>query len=165
MVGQSEPIVQPVLTGEQLHRILRRRYHLQMEMVSGKYVLGMTSIMDQKEGFDRLVSALYEIDAKPGKSLDEIREEKDFVRRMYAKNCRKMEIYQAMDLPCQEVSFEEAVGKVSADYIYLYPPGIPMIVPGELITDKFIANINECIHQNLQIEGSSNLCFGRINVI
>ena len=57
------------------------------------------------------------------------------------------------------------MGKVSADYIYLYPPGIPMIVPGELITDKVIENINECIHQNLQIEGSSNLCFGRINVI
>ncbi|MBO5071096.1 MAG: aminotransferase class V-fold PLP-dependent enzyme [Roseburia sp.] len=195
---QSEQAVWSGLTGEQLHQILRRRYHLQMEMVSGRYVLGMTSIMDQKEGFDRLVRALYEIDENPQKVLDEIRnsqkspgeadtsssrlkdgeresdaweesalaaEEKDFIRRMYAKNRREMEIYQAIDLPYREVPFEEAVGKMSADYIYLYPPGIPMIVPGEMITDKFIAKINECIHQNLQIEGSTNLSRRRINVV
>lgn len=163
--GQQKLAMQPELTGEQLHQILRKHYHLQMEMVSAEYVLGMTSIMDQKEGFDRLVSALYAIDAKQGKSLDEIRVKRDFIRRMYARNCCGMEIYQAMDLPCREVSFEEAVGKVSADYIYLYPPGIPMLVPGEMITGEFISNINECIHQNLQIEGSRNLARGQINII
>lgn len=163
--ARSEPGVQLGFTGEQLYQILRRRYHLQMEMVSGRYVLGMTSIMDQKEGFDRLTKALYEIEKDVGGESDTAAVKKDFIRRMYGKNRRGMEIYQAMDLPGREVSFEEAVGQMSADYVYLYPPGIPMIVPGEVITEEFISKINECIRLNLKTEGSSELSSGRINIV
>ena len=42
-----------------------------------------------------------------------------------------MEIGEAWNLPAKEVAFEEAAGAVSAEYIYLYPPGIPLIVPGK----------------------------------
>ena len=52
------------MTGDELHQILLKKYHLQMEMVSGYYVLGMTSLMDEDEGLERLAGALHEIDAK-----------------------------------------------------------------------------------------------------
>lgn len=39
------------MTGDELHQILLKKYHLQMEMVSGYYVLGMTSLMDEDEGW------------------------------------------------------------------------------------------------------------------
>lgn len=42
------------MTGDELHQILLKKYHLQMEMVSGYYVLGMTSLMDEDEGLERL---------------------------------------------------------------------------------------------------------------
>ena len=47
---------------------------------------------------------------------------------------------------------EEAVGNMSADTIYLYPPGIPMIVPGEIITKRLADNIEECLSLGLRVE-------------
>lgn len=164
------------LSGEELHGILLETYHLQMEMVSGSYVLGMTSIMDDEEGFCRLLNALHEIDADviPGResvSGKEDASEKDagggqnFIRRMYRANPREMQIYQAAELPWTEVSFEEAVGKMAAGYVFLYPPGIPLIVPGEIITREFIENIRECRERKLRVEGISDLAFERIKIV
>ena len=46
---------------------------------------------------------------------------------------------------------------MSADTIYLYPPGIPMIVPGEIITKRLADNIEECLSLGLRVEGSSDV--------
>lgn len=45
--------------------------------------------------------------------------EAGFTARMYRKNPRRMQIYQALDLPYREVPLDEAVGKMAADYVYL----------------------------------------------
>ncbi|MBO6016124.1 MAG: hypothetical protein J6P60_06035, partial [Lachnospiraceae bacterium] len=50
------------LNGEQLYEILLKRYHLQMEMASAGYVMGIATVSDTQEGFDRLAYALHEID-------------------------------------------------------------------------------------------------------
>lgn len=86
--------------GEALHQELLGHYHLQMEMVSADYVLGMTSLMDTDEGMRRLVTALHEIDeknrrmAEPHETAEENRKteldgevpEAGFTARMYRKN-------------------------------------------------------------------------------
>ena len=176
--------------GEALHQELLGHYHLQMEMVSADYVLGMTSLMDTDEGMRRLVTALHEIDEKNGRlnaalcetdekngrlnaALCETNEkngrlnaaEAGFTARMYRKNPRRMQIYQALDLPYREVPLDEAVGKMAADYVYLYPPGIPLIVPGEVITEEFIRHIRECRERKLNVEGQGNLAPGRIKIV
>lgn len=166
--------------GEALHQELLGHYHLQMEMVSADYVLGMTSLMDTDEGMRRLVTALHEIDKKNGRrmaALHEIDEknrktdlggevpEAGFTARIYRENPRRMQIYQALDLPYREVPFDEAVGKMAADYVYLYPPGIPLIVPGEVITEEFIRHIRECRERKLNVEGQGNLAPGRIKIV
>lgn len=161
-------------SGERLHQVLLHRYHLQMEMVSAHYVLGMTSIMDQKEGFDRLSAALHKIDAKwsdeaaGGQRLaseDKNTKETGFTTRIYCKNPCAMQIHQAMELPYQEVAFTEAEGKAAADYVFLYPPGIPLIVPGEIITQEFLENIRECQRRGLSVEGQPNLSAERIKIV
>lgn len=165
--------------GEALHQELLGHYHLQMEMVSADYVLGMTSLMDTDEGMRRLVTALHEIDeknrrmAEPHETAEENRKteldgevpEAGFTARMYRENPRRMQIYQALDLPYREVPFDEAVGKMAADYVYLYPPGIPLIVPGEIITEEFIRHIRECRERKLNVEGQGNLAPGRIKIV
>ena len=148
--------------GEALHQELLGHYHLQMEMVSADYVLGMTSLMDTDEGMRRLVTALHEIDEKNGR-LDGA--EAGFTARMYRENPRRMQIYQALDLPYREVPLDESVGKMAADYVYLYPPGIPLIVPGEVITEEFIRHIRECRERKLNVEGQGNLALGRIKIV
>ena len=176
--------------GEALHQQLLGHYHLQMEMVSADYVLGMTSLMDTDEGMRRLVTALHEIDEKNGQLVTALHEtdekngrldaalretdekngrlnaaEAGFTARMYRENPRRMQIYQALDLPYREVPLDEAVGKMSADYVYLYPPGIPLIVPGEVITEEFIRHIRECRERKLNVEGQGNLAPGRIKIV
>ena len=176
--------------GEALHQELLGHYHLQMEMVSADYVLGMTSLMDTDEGMRRLVTALHEIDEKNGRLVTALHEtdekngrlnaalcetdekngrlnaaEAGFTARMYRKNPRRMQIYQALDLPYREVPLDEAVGKMAADYVYLYPPGIPLIVPGEVITEEFIRHIRECRERKLNVEGQGNLAPGRIKIV
>lgn len=152
--------------GEALHQELLGHYHLQMEMVSADYVLGMTSLMDTDEGMLRLVTALHEIDEKNRKTdLGGEVPEAGFTARMYRENPRRMQIYQALDLPYREVPFDEAVGKMAADYVYLYPPGIPLIVPGEIITEEFIRHIRECRERKLNVEGQGNPAPGRIKIV
>lgn len=176
--------------GEALHQELLGHYHLQMEMVSADYVLGMTSLMDTDEGMRRLVTALHGIDEKNGRLVTALHEtdekngrlnaalcetnekngrlnaaEAGFTARMYRENPRRMQIYQALDLPYREVPLDEAVGKMAADYVYLYPPGIPLIVPGEVITEEFIRHIRECRERKLNVEGQGNLAPGRIKIV
>lgn len=191
--------------GEHLHHILLEKYHLQMEMVSASYVLGMTSIMDTDEGFERLSAALHEIDAEievnaaesaapteapeisgmytdlrgqeksvtAGAAAQEclnvsagkMRDRSGFTARMYQENRREMQIYEAMALPAQEVPFSEAEGKISADYVYLYPPGIPLIVPGEVITGDFLERIKNAAAAGLSVEGQRNLASLRIKIV
>ena len=131
--------------------------------------------MDTDEGMRRLVTALHEIDEK-NRRMDALRgtaeenrrldgAEAGFTARMYRENPRRMQIYQALDLPYREVPLDEAVGKMAADYVYLYPPGIPLIVPGEVITEEFIRHIRECRERKLNVEGQGNLVLGRIKIV
>ena len=59
-----------VFTGKMLYERLLLEYHLQMEMAAGSYVIAMTSIGDTKEGMDRLLSALFEIDEELEKNSE-----------------------------------------------------------------------------------------------
>ena len=127
-------------------------------MVSGDYVLGMTSFLDTGEGFDRLAEALLEIDRcawgtgmNRGRALHEVQEA--FIEKIYQKNLRIMQIYEAEDRESQLTPLQEAAGKVAAGTVFLYPPGIPMIVPGEVITEALIQNITKCKEIGLLVEG------------
>ena len=154
------------MTGDELHQILLKKYHLQMEMVSGYYVLGMTSLMDEDEGLERLAGALHEIDAKVAEDVSNgnkilknpTSDEKyhSFIEKIYQKYPREMQIYQAEELPYKEVTLEEAVGNMSADTIYLYPPGIPILVPGEQISGHLVRNVRRYMEQGLEVQGLSD---------
>ena len=152
------------LTGEGLHQKLLGDFHLQMEMASGDYVLAMTSLMDTEEGLERLKEALFALD-KEHKRQKETENLHHFIEETYQKQSKRMEIGEAWNLPAREVAFEEAAGAVSAEYIYLYPPGIPLIVPGEVITEKLLDQIRRCQDMGLFTLGMANLSSGRINVV
>lgn len=140
------------LNGEELYQILLKKYHLQMEMCAGNYVTAMTSIMDRDEGFDRLTKALHEIDSRLERS-SEHSWQGDFVRETYTVRKKKLEIYQAEALPNREVKLTESKGLMSGEFVYLYPPGIPLIVPGEVIDEQLLSSIRKCKALGLRVEG------------
>ena len=138
------------LSGKALQAKLLEEYGLQTEMSSANYVLAMTSFADTKEGFERLAAALEAIDAD---LIGSERKEIFSPREIYRQPEKVMEIDEAQDGATKCIAFSGAEGKVCADYIYLYPPGIPVIVPGEVLDRQTIEVIGECQKLGLDVEG------------
>lgn len=143
------------ITGPDIYNILRDKYHLQMEMESEKYVIAMTSIMDTKEGFERLINALKEIDEHYiNEKSYTLTENKKYVQ--YPVLYKKLEIYNAVEKRSLFVNLDNSIGNISADYIYMYPPGIPIIVPGEIISKTIVDVIKKCNNNGVKIKGIKN---------
>ena len=70
------------------------------------------------------------------------------------KICNSFEINKT-----EKVLFECAKGRISAEYIYAYPPDIPILVPGEEITDKVISNLKKMIDNKINVISDSNLLY------
>ncbi len=134
------------ISGKKLQEIFLREYHLQMEMAAGAYVLAMTSVADTEEGFARLKCALTEIDDRLAENYENLQspavdiEQKGIIPD--GKLPRPDQIYtcaQAKRLTGGRVAslpLQESAGYIALEYAYLYPPGIPFIVPGERITKE-----------------------------
>ena len=110
-----------------LYEELLTDYYLQAEMATENYVILMTTVNDSEEGFKRLLDALYEIDSKP---IDNCNEEKK-----------------------DHLDFSECIGKKSINYVYTYPPGIPILVPGEKITRESIEQIQKYLDSEIKVHG------------
>ena len=70
-----------------------------------------------------------------------------------------------MDAQVQRVPLEESVGRISAEFVYLYPPGIPLLVPGEVMTGQILKNVRRYIEQGLDLQGPSDLTNNSLLVV
>lgn len=187
-------------SGRELYKLLLEKYHLQMEMAAGTYVLAMTSVGDIREGFQRLVQALHEIDGNlekenglPLSGIDRNLEKENepilsvIDKKLKEENPRPLSESEltldsenggigltAAGIPRLEQVFSSSkaeqagkqnpesvnalpwsccCGKISMEYAYIYPPGIPLIVPGERISKEVIARIEEYSKMGFDIEG------------
>lgn len=151
-------------SGKELAKDLLEKYHLQMEMVSQQYVLAMTSICDTQEGFDRLEQALFDIDAR----LENITEIADKEKNA---TCEKekpeivMSIKDALEAEREQLKLMSAVGKISAEYIYLYPPGSPIITPGEKFTKEICRQIERYMELGLHVQGPEDYKLERLWIV
>ena len=73
-----------------------------------------------------------------------------------ADSLAEMSIYEAMRKKAEMVEIEKAEGRISAGYVYVYPPEIPLIVPGEVITGNVIDSLVCCYKMGLNIKGMEN---------
>ena len=139
------------LNGRELHEILRNEFHIEMEMEAEEYVLGIASVGDTREGLLRLAEAIEEIDRR--ESLKKTKKDTSENRTAYAKMNQVMNISRAMDADLKRCALEESVGQISGEFAYLYPPGIPIIVPGEQITGHFVRNMRRYKAQGFEVQG------------
>lgn len=148
--------------GEELAETLRRKYHLEMEMTAPEYVIAMTSLMDTEEGFERLGTALWEIDGALRRRMESGRKEKaasetpEGLESKLSHPIRRMLICEAMDADTERTALQDTVGKVSAEFVYLYPPGIPIIAPGEVFTDAIVEKIMAYKAAGLLVQGPAD---------
>ncbi|MXP74268.1 aminotransferase class I/II-fold pyridoxal phosphate-dependent enzyme [Lachnospiraceae bacterium WCA-9-b2] len=150
------------LTGKMLYRILLEKYHLQMEMAAGKYVLAMTTVGDTQEGFRRLSCALSEIDEENRRRGRESLQKTGNIPCLPAPDV----VYNSSEIEEMLEHFHEtgvnrvearlwrdSVGYVSVEYAYLYPPGIPLIVPGERVSQEAADMLQWYYEMGFSIEG------------
>ena len=136
------------ITGHQLKEILTDRYQIELEMSCENYALAIATVMDEEDGFRRLAEALIEIDSNCN-----IQKTSCSIREIYTKPERKYEIHEIDNFSKEKVSLQQAEGKISSEYIYFYPPGIPILVPGERINSQNIKAIEEAIAQGIEVYG------------
>ncbi len=82
-----------------------------------------------------------------------------------AENIAVMSIASAMDAPCISLPLEESIGRISSEFVYLYPPGIPILTPGEQITGQIVENMRRYRNQGLELQGMADFAGGEIRVV
>ena len=153
-------------TGAHLDDILRREYHLEMEMCGADYVTAITTVMDSGEGLERLGDALTKIDSqltdagyKPdGRSGNQ--------KSVYSMRCdTAMSMGEAMEENMASVGLEDSAGCISGEFVYIYPPGIPIVAPGEWISRPILEVILEYRDKGLPVQGPADQSLRTIRVV
>lgn len=149
-------------SGSQLDQLLREEYHLEMEMCGADYVTAITSLEDTKEGLERLCLALLELDKRAGSRMNFTQEDSreisdnrtsDILTGIYSTEECRCSISEAMDGKRYKILIQDGMEKVSAEFVYLYPPGIPIVVPGEVLSGDIIEVILEYKNLGLHVQG------------
>ena len=179
------------ISGVRLCDRLRERYHLEMEMCAEDYVTAITTVMDTEEGFNRLRNALLEIDAavksEPaefgpaefGPAKSNPAEFESTASKKIRPRAQLSDIWQAWpdvtdaittiheawNRPQESVLLRESAGRIAGEFVYLYPPGIPVIAPGERITEKIVDTIMRYKEIGLPVQGMKDLRAESISVL
>jgi lysine decarboxylase len=117
---------------------LQSRYRVIMEMDDGYQLIGIPTICNRERDFSRLAHGLRSIlKSLPPASLEEI------PRLPVAK--KAMPLSEAFFSPTKLVSPQQAIGKIAARSVYKTPPCMPILCPGELVTEEIAAQLSEKI--------------------
>ena len=137
--------------GASLLKRFHEEHRLEMEMASSRYVIAMTSPADTDEGFERLIMAVREMDRTPEEEW--VRGGDGSAEGAADRPEKILRPFEALEAETERVSLLECPCRISAEYMYLYPPGIPVIVPGEKIPPRFVQDMERYRAEGMNIAG------------
>jgi len=131
---------QTSFSGADLKKILRERFQIQMEMAAPLYTIAMTGIGDTEETLQKLAQAVVKLDQDFEQDLEQEKTPCKEPERLplYELPEQAMPIWEAQEMQTEDIPLESATGEVSGEYVMAYPPGIPLLVPGERISLKML---------------------------
>ena len=147
------------LAGIEVYDLLRDEYDIQTEFGDIANLLSYVSVGDRPKDIERLVSALAEI------------------RRNYRQTGRKMlkAEYISPKVICgpqeafygekEALNIEETSGRVCSEFVMCYPPGIPILAPGEMITPEILDYIRYAKKKGCQMTGPEDMDLLKLNVM
>ncbi len=141
------------ISGNDLAEILRDKYKIEVEAYYKTYVLLMTSVADEKERLEYLKKALEEIDEGLICKYEEL---------IKKPPCPKKIMQIKIDDEGEETEIDESIGKVSNEFVYAYPPDIPIIIPNEIISTEAIRYIKDSAKNGVNIISDSALIPNKI---
>jgi len=147
------------LAGIQVHDILHDEYDIQIEFGDLSNFLAYISIGDKTKNIERLIGALYEIRRR-------YRQEKSALPHYaYIPPQVALSPREAFYAPSRSLPLSEAVGQVCCESLMTYPPGIPLLAPGERITQEIVDFINSSRQRGCVITGTQDITSRHIKVL
>ena len=140
------------MSGFELYRILARDFNIHVEMADSNNIVCICSVFDKPETFDRLYNALSKIKIHDKKS----RLETEVFTESLNVLEQKISFCDIRSTQTKKVKLRDSKGKVCMKTIIPYPPGIPVICPGEVITDEIIKYIEKFCSLGCMITGIEN---------
>ncbi len=137
------------ITGTELENILRKKYRIQLEMSDIYYGLAMASVFSEENEINELFLAIKDIS----------KENKHILRKQVhidiheTKPEKYLELYESFNKQTESNSLYKSLGRISGDFIIPYPPGIPLLCPGEKITKQTIYIIKSLEENGVKIIG------------
>lgn len=136
------------ITGEELKKQLSKKYNITAEVISLNCVLFLTSVFNTEEDFRRLLDGILEIDAGLENHLPLDQSKNEISRPKTI-----MPIAEAVEKKKKAVPLPESMGETSAVFVYIYSMGIPLLVPGEKISERCVRSIQHYVDEGWEIHG------------
>ncbi|HYE80724.1 MAG TPA: aminotransferase class I/II-fold pyridoxal phosphate-dependent enzyme [Clostridia bacterium] len=149
------------ISGTRAEVILRKDFKIQVEMSDLCNIVAIATIGNNQADFERLVNALKSVADTEGKGMAAVKATTAFsmspelsLMPWEAVYCRK-----------EQVEFGNSIGRASGEMIIPYPPGIPVLMPGERITSEAYEYLRLCLEQGIKINGASDARLEKIWVV
>ena len=147
------------LAGVEVYDILRDEYDIQTEFGDMANLLAYVSVGDRPKDIERLVAALAEIRRNYRKDSSKM------LKAEYMEPVVKCSPQEAFYAEKEALAMEKAAGRVVGEFVMCYPPGIPVLAPGELVTEKILAYIRYAKKKGCQMTGTEDMTLRTINVM
>lgn len=139
--------------------VLREKSKIELEMSCPTHFIAMTSVCDTKEGFERFVQAVIEIDNEISGY------KKEEVLFIYPKPQTAFSPREAFNRETEQIKTITAKERVCGEFVIPYPPGIPLVSPGEIISEEVLNIIEVLKRYNVNIIGAENSSLENIKVL
>ncbi len=148
------------LSGYEVSKFLNEKYNIQVDCENFYNLIAITGLGTTKDDLEKLVFALTDISKKysKGKELVSLPPLSFETEKVLNPSC-------ALTKKLKKINLLDAVGMISAEIISLYPPGIPVIVPGERITEEVCEYLKELSKINVGLKGKQNSLLRQIDVV
>ena len=143
------------VTGNELSDMLREDFHIELEMACGEYACALTSVADRQEDLRRLLEACRKLDEKILRERNQV-PEKQYGTDTVLKTRHAGTIQETFEQPSFWCDLKASDGKVSSGFVIPYPPGIPLLVPGEEVTEEIRDRILRYVQDGLTVYGCEN---------
>lgn len=136
------------LTGIEVYDLLRDEYDIQIEFGDIGNILAYISIGDRQQDIERLVGALEDIKCTYARKRSQV-DIDDFIQPQMKKTPR-----EAFYSNKEQVPVSKAAGRISGEMVMCYPPGIPVLTPGELVTEEIVSYIMYAKEKGCSLQGT-----------
>jgi arginine/lysine/ornithine decarboxylase len=128
-------------------------------------IVAIATVGDEKDWYNKLVESLLKVALSVNYRRSTSADDVDKISIENIPIEQAILPWEAINREKEYVSIENALGRICAEMVIPYPPGIPVIMPGEIITQRALDYVFKCIEKGIKINGTSDALLKKMTVI